>query len=244
MCIPFFPCMTLLVSSYKKPTQPASHFPQNSWRLPKARLTPTPCPDPRCGDRDLSGCKTLKFFHFCPHGGDVSPCSVLQQAHDALLTLALGTNLCSAVISGVQHFLLVDASEREAFWGLAPSLLLPESSGTSSASVKIENRPQGRVLNQCEVKLFQHDELLVLLFPACSQGRRFGAPGMWSVLQKQSPAQRGVSCSCPRGNTYPTAARVGWHSRDFALESPHKKTLLLRSEVDSPGCFSSRSPQG
>lgn len=42
------------------------------------------------------------------------------------------------MISGAQHFLLVDALEREAFWRLAPSLLLPESSDTSSASVKIE----------------------------------------------------------------------------------------------------------
>lgn len=47
-----------------------------------------------CRDRDPSGCKSLKFFHFCPHGGNVSSCSVLQQARDVLLTVALGTNPC------------------------------------------------------------------------------------------------------------------------------------------------------
>lgn len=107
LCASLFPCVSLLVSDYKKPTLPPSHFPQNSWSCcmaqrppsaePKARLTPTPMHRSccgHCGDRDPSGCKTLNFFHFCPCGGNVSSCSVLQQAQDVLLTLALGINLC------------------------------------------------------------------------------------------------------------------------------------------------------
>lgn len=41
------------------------------------------------------------------------------------------------MISGT-HPLLVDVLECEAFWRSIPGLLLPESSDTSSASVKIE----------------------------------------------------------------------------------------------------------